>query len=218
MAIYTPTPQALGATVARAADGEAASGAIIGGEVEPAYDAIARLQQLVNPGEGAEGTIDIVRALPDVGTPRLRCAPNGGQMVSTTAPVDVSTRCFFEYEVDLPDGCTLQSLTLYVNGENSGTGAPNSSGEPITWQLAYRTLTTGARTDVTAEILDPSNDEAEFEAHHAIAETDINHVISRQNRRYFVAVAGEWAAGRQAGTAYIGLVAAYSVDAIDVGR
>jgi hypothetical protein len=221
MADYTPTPQALGATVTRASDGEAPTGAIIGGEVEPAYDAIARLQQLVNPGEGDGSPISITRVLPHIGIPGARCelgaGVNTGRIISNEDPVDILTRCFLEYDVDLPDGCTLTALTLYVDG-GSGTGNPLSVGEPIQWQLCYRTLTTGVRTTVTAEILDPSADEAAFEAYHAITATGINHVISRATRRYFVEVAGEYGTGRQDGTTYSGLVATYTISTIDRGR
>jgi hypothetical protein len=45
MGEYTPVPTALGATVEIAQDGEEPTGAILGGEVEPAYDAIALLER-----------------------------------------------------------------------------------------------------------------------------------------------------------------------------
>jgi hypothetical protein len=216
MGIYVPTPQALGASVARAADGEAPSGAILGGEVEPAYDAIARLQQLVNPGEGDGSPAAFLRAAVG-GAPIIRCGrgtgANVGLIVSDTDPVDATNVCLLEYALDLPDGCTLSALDMWVRG-GGGSGLPDG---PITMELYYWTLSTGARA-VLGEWFDAPVNEAAFEAHHAFFATDIDHVIVRQDRKYFVLVTGEWGASRLAGTRYFGLNATHSINTIDRGR
>ncbi len=109
-------------------------------------------------------------------------------------------------ELDLPDGCTLTSVTVYIdpaNGGGHGGGLPTLPG----YSVFKLDPTSGIHTQIGTAKTDTSGSVPVYEALHFItpALTGLSEVINKEVNRYYIIFTGEGGGNFQAGLRIVGV-------------
>ena len=103
---------------------------------------------------------------------------------TTPAPISfsVDSECMASFR--LPNGCTLSSVTFYVDpADHTGTGLPATMPSFKLWKNA---VATGTQTQIGTTATDTSANATIYSAVHAIAKSGLSEVIDNANYSYFM--------------------------------
>lgn len=128
--------------------------------------------------------------------------------------VTLSTTAVVYQPLDLPDGCTLTAVIVWLQGSAGHDGIPAQLPRVRLYKL---NITTGALTQIGITTTDPSN-LAAYETYHFVSiGGGISEVIDNSTYRYVVGIVGESGAHSQAGLEYVGTSCSMTVTKQDPG-
>lgn len=182
---YVPTPTEQNSSCTMPEDGDPLTAASVRAALEEHSDAIDNLENIVGTPAAITRTIVampnwLVGAEYDTGNMRVN---------ETNTADDASVRSDVVWELPLPHGSTLQSVTIYVDG--AGAVLPAVLGELYVQMM---NAATGVGSNI-ANATDPSASGAAFGARHAVTVSGMSHVVDRTDEHLRIRYRGHHNSG-----------------------
>ena len=136
-------------------------------------------------GSGAAARVQYASSS-EVRTQRSFLLNNDTGSVKVGSIVLAATEQGMQYLV-MPDGCTLASVTVYHNRDDTGL-MPATRVQLLVWKLD---ITTGTATQLGVTTTDPTANLVAYQAHHGFSISTIGEVVDNETYVYYVIVNGE---------------------------
>jgi hypothetical protein len=221
--VYTPNAANNPLTVTIPSDGDLASAASVNSPLADLADKAAHMNQ---PEQDAtksyplilQSIFRVVATEPSVTDVNSTAyiQPKWGHELGAGyfVQIDVATAASFDHNIDVPDGCFLQSIFINLQGLPGVHGALPSTMPKV--RLVRRAVATGVNTTVAGDTSDGAANVAAYEAVHQIG-LACNITIDRTQYLYYLRIFGESGANSFVGLAYTGATAQYQVTKMDKG-
>lgn len=136
-------------------------------------------------GSGAAARVQYASSS-EVRTQRSFLLNNDTGSIKVGSIVLAATEQGMQYLV-MPDGCTLASVTVYHNRDDTGL-MPATRVQLLVWKLD---ITTGTATQLGVTTTDPTANLVAYQAHHGFSISTIGEVIDNEQYVYYAIVNGE---------------------------
>ena len=159
-------------------------------------------------GSGAAARVQYASSS-EVRTQRSFLLNNDTGSIKVGSIVLAATEQGMQYLV-MPDGCTLASVTVYHNRDDTGL-MPATRVQLLVWKLD---ITTGTATQLGVTTTDPTANLVAYQAHHGFSISTIGEVIDNETYVYYAIVNGE-AGGNATNSSWYGCTVTTTVTSQD---